>query len=293
VYFDNGCGHCGQKGGRPLSRLKYDPLKYFEGSPSIYGPLAKRRAKQSLDERDQSIVQSFIDRMKESQETDGSWRGATTDTVRSLELLRLVQVPRTEKWVKKAIAWLLAQHNGPTAYRQGFFDLPESVEHLTGNLLPTGETTTSETSLRHVYGELSLAVLLRYGERAASQVQTALAAMRGLMLGRYSVKGFYCCGACTASVWQVYAAMPQSSMPRVIGDGMETLKAKRDLEGSWGAFPFYFTLWSLAQLPYAPARREIRYALERLRRTQRADGGFGQSDRDVKTFTVVAALSVL
>jgi hypothetical protein len=231
--------------------------------------------------------------MKASQEADGSWRGATSDTARSLEQLRSLQVPKTEKWVKEAIAWLISQHNGATAYRQGFFDLPEGPEHLSGNLLPTGETTTSETSIRHVYGELALAVLLRYGERASSQVQTALAAMHGLMLGRYSVKGFYCCGACTASVWQVYGAMPQATLPRVINEGLETLKLKRDGEGSWRPFPFYFTLWSLSRLPYAPARREIRYAMDKLKRTQRADGGFGQTDRDVKTFAVVAALSVL
>jgi len=283
----------GRKDETQLSKLKYDPLVFFESSPSIYGPLAKRRIKQPMDDRDHSIIQQFIERMKETQEADGSWKGATTDTVRSLELLRLLQVPKTEKWVQKGIDWLLSQHNGASAYRQGFFDLPESPEHLTGNLLPTGETTTSETSLRHVYGELALAVLLRYDERAANQVQTALAAMRGLMLGRYAVKGYFCCGACTASMWQVYAAMPQRGVPRVLNDGLDTLKAKRDPEGSWESFPFYFTLWSLAQLPYAPARREIRFALDRLKRTQRADGGFGQSDRDVKTFAVIAAMSTL
>jgi len=238
-------------------------------------------------------VAHFIERMKESQDADGSWNSATTDTVRNLELLRLLQVPRSEPWIQRSIAWLLARHNGATAYRQGFFDLPEDAAHLAGNLLPTGETTTSETSLRHVYGELTLALLLRYGERAASQVQTALAAMRGLMMGRYAVKGFYCCGACTAAVWQVYAAMPHPGLPRVIAEGLETLKLKRDDDGSWMPFPFYFTLLTLSQLPYAPARREIRYALGRLQRTQRADGGFGQSDRDVKTFAVVSALSVL
>ena len=231
--------------------------------------------------------------MKDTQETDGSWKGATSDTVRSLELLRMLQVPNTDAWIRKAILWLLSQHNGATAFRQGFFDLPEATEHLAGHVLPSGESTTSETSLRHVYGELALAVLLRYGERTASQVQTALAAMRGIMLGRYAVKGYFCCGACTASVWHVYAAMPQRAVPRVLGDGLDTLKAKRDEEGSWKSFPFYFTLWSLAQLPYAPARREIRFALDRLKRTQRADGGFGQTDREVKTFAVVAALSTL
>lgn len=249
--------------------------------------------KQPLDDRDKTIVQQFLERMQETQEPDGSWKGATTDTVRSLELLRLLHVPKTEHCVQKGIAWLLAQHNGATAYRQGFFDLPEDATHLSGNLLPTGETTTSESSLRHVYGELALAVLLRHGERAANSVQTALAAMRGLISSRYAVKGFYCCGACTASMWQVYAALPQSTCPRILGDGLDTLKSKRDDEGSWGSFPFYFTLWSLAQLPYAPARREIRYAVERLKNTQRPDGGFGQSEREVKTFAVVAAMSVL
>lgn len=289
----DGCDRGGRKGDRPLSRLKYDPLKYFEGSPSIYGPLAKKRVKHALDERDRSIVRQFIDRMKESQDPDGSWKGATSDTARTLEMLRLLKVPKTEKFVKRSIAWLLEQHNGATAYRQGFFDLPESTAHLAGHLLPTGETTTSESSIRHVYGELALAVLLRYGERAASPVQTALAAMRGLISGRYAVKGFYCCGACTVSMWHVYAALPQPTVPRVLNDGLDTLKGKRDDEGSWKSFPFYFTLWALAQLPYPPARREIRYALERLRRTQRADGGFGQTDREVKTFAVVSAISVL
>jgi hypothetical protein len=276
-----------------VSKLKYDPLDFFEGSPSIYGPLAKKRAGKPLDGRDRSVIEQFIKRMRTSQEADGSWRGATSDTVRNLELLRQLKVPKTETWVKSAIQWLLAQHNGPTAYRQGFFDLPEPSAHLAGHPLPTGESTTSETSLRHIYGELALAVLLRYDERTASQVQTAQAAVRSLMSGRYTVKGFYCCGACTASVWQAYGALPQANPPSVISDGLDTLKAKRDDEGAWGSFPFYFTLWSLSRLPYAPARREIRYALERLRRTQRADGGFGQSEREVKTYTVVSALAAL
>ena len=276
-----------------LSRLKYDPFKFFDESPSIYGPLAKKRAKIALTKRDSDIVIQFIERMKESQEADGSWHEAGSDTVRTLDLLRMAQVSKSEDWIKKSIAWIRAQHNGPSAYRQGFFALPEESEYLSAGLLPTGESASSETSTRHIYGELALAVLLRLGERSASEVQTALAAMRGLLIGRYSVKGFYCCGACTASMWQVYGAMPHATTPRVINEGLETLKKNRAEDGTWNRFPFYFTLWSLARLPYPPARREIRYALDRLKRSQRADGGFGNSDREAKTYAVVAALSLL
>ena len=94
-------------------------------------------------------------------------------------------------------------------------------------------------------------------------------------------------------MWQVYGAMPQATSPRVINEGLETLKQNRDGEGSWNRFPFYFTLWSLSRLPYPFARREIRYTLERLKRTQQANGGFGESDHEAKTFAVVSALSVL
>jgi len=276
-----------------LARLKYDPFKFFDESPSIYGPLAKKRIKEKWNDRDQEIIDQFVDRMKESQESDGSWHGAGSDTVRTLDLLRVLQVPKSEAWIQKSIDWLLSQHNGPSAYRQGFFDMPESADYLTPGLLPTGEGISSETSTRHIYGELALAVLLRWGERGNSAVQTALAAMRGLLIGRYSVKGYYCCGACTASMWQVYGAMPQSTSPRVITEGLDTLKQNRSDDGTWNRFPFYFTLWSLSRLPYQPSRREIRFALDRLKRSQRADGGFGQADREAKTYAVVAALSVL
>ena len=276
-----------------LAKLKYDPLKFFEESPSVYGALARKRLKKPLTPRDQEVTAQFINRMKKAQLADGSWHGATSDTVRTLDILRSLQVPKSEKWVASAIAWLLAQHNGPTAYRQGFFALPETEEHIMPGLLPTGEAVNSETSTRHVYAELALAVLLRYGERTQSEVQTALAAMRGLLVGRYAVRGFYCCGACTAAIWQVLGGVPQATSPRIINDGLETLKQNREEDGTWRRFPFYFTLLSLSRLPYPAARREIRFASERLRRSQRADGGFGQTDREAKTYAAVAALSVL
>lgn len=276
-----------------LAKLKYDPLKFFEVSPSVYGTLARKRLKKPLTSQDTDVTAQFVRRMKESQEADGSWLGATTDTVRTLDILRSLQIPKSEKWVAKAIAWLLAQHNGPTAYRQGFFALPEDEEHISPGILPTGEAVNSETSTRHIYGELALAVLLRYGERTQSEVQTALAAMRGLLVGRYAVKGFYCCGACTAAIWQVLGGVPQATSPRIINDGLETLKQNREEDGTWRRFPFYFTLLSLSRLPYPAARREIRFAAERLRRGKRADGGFGQTDREAKTYAAIAALSVL
>jgi hypothetical protein len=276
-----------------LAKLKYDPLKFFEGSPSIFGALARKRLKEPQTPRDREVIAAFIKRMKETQRDDGSWHGATSDTVRTLDILRSLEVPKSDKWVARAITWLVAQHNGPTAYRQGFFALPESEQHITHGLLPSGEVVNSETSMRHVYGELALAVLLRYGERNASEVQTALAAMRGLMVGRYAVKGFYCCGACTAAIWQVLGAVPQATSPRVVTDGLETLKLNREEDGTWRRFPFYFTLHSLSRLPYPVARREIRFAADRLIRSQRADGGFGQTDREAKTYAAVSALAVL
>jgi hypothetical protein len=276
-----------------LAKLKYDPLKFFEESPSIFGALARKRLKKPQTARDREVIAAFIKRMKESQHEDGSWQGATSDTVRTLDILRSLQVPKSEKWVARAIKWLLAQHNGPTAYRQGFFALPESDEYITASMLPTGEVVNSESSMRHIYGELALAVLLRYGERNISEVQTALAAMRGLLVGRYAVKGFYCCGACTAAIWQVLGGVPQATSPRIINDGLETLKQNREEDGTWRRFPYYFTLLSLSRLPYPAARREIRFASERLKRSQRADGGFGQTDREAKTYAAVAALAVL
>ena len=276
-----------------LAKLKYDPFEFYSESPSIYGPLLKKRARRALNDRDKQIVTKFVKRMRETQREDGSWHGATTDTVRTLDILRSLQVPRSEKWVSGAVAWLMEQHNGPAAYRQGFFALPEDPSKLDPGVLPTGEPISSLTSTRHVYAELALAVLLRYGERNKSAVQTALAAMRALMLGRYAVKGFYCCGACTAAIWQVLGAIPQAVSPPIINDGMETLKKNRQEDGSWRRFPFYFTLLSLSRLPYPFARREIRFAADRLRRSQRADGGFGQSDREAKTYAAVSALTVL
>jgi len=276
-----------------LGKLKYDPLNYYEESPSIYGVLARKRAKKKATQRDAQLTKQFIDRMTETQDEEGSWHGSTGDTVRTLDILRSLNISKKEKWVAKALTWLLAQHNGPTAYRQGFFALPESTGDLKSGLLLTGEPINSEASLRHVYGELALAVLLRYGERSRTEVQTALAATRGLLVGRYAVNGFYCCGACTASIWQVLGGVPQATSPRIINEGLETLKQNREEDGSWRRFPFYFTLLSLSRLPYPAARREIRFAAQRLRRNQRADGGFGQTDREAKTYAAVAALSVL
>jgi len=65
------------------------------------------------------------------------------------------------------------------------------------------------------------------------------------------------------------------------------------IDGAWRRFPFYFTLLSLSRLPYPAARREIRFATERLKRNQRADGGYGQTERDPKTYAAIAALAVL
>lgn len=276
-----------------FGKLKYDPLAFYEDSPSIYGVLARKRIKKKVGTRDTKLIKQFVKRMGETQEKDGSWHGTTSDTVRTLDILRSLNISKRDKMVAKALEWLLAQHNGPTAYRQGFFALPETEDDGGAGVLPTGEVIKSLASTRHVFGELALAVLLRYGERSRTEVQTALAATRGLLVGRYAVNGFYCCGPCTASIWQVLGGVPQATSPRIINEGLETLKQNRQEDGSWRRFPFYFTLLSLSRLPYPASRREIRYASERLKRSQHADGGFGQTDREAKTYAAVAALAVL
>ena len=155
------------------------------------------------------------------------------------------------------VRWVVRRQGLPGSYCDMF--APSDSDLQSGIRLFTGERVTSGAGIRHLLGEEACRVLhdlqLRDPDPAvAGALRRATDGMRARLDEWDRLKrstGVYCCGTCSAGYWRNLA---RGLFPRAdsrLKEGLSVLASNRQSDGTWRAFPFYFT--SLALLEIDPS----------------------------------------
>jgi hypothetical protein len=190
-------------------------------------------------------------------------------------------VPKVEK--KSLVRWLASRQGLPGAYR-GMF-APTQKDYRRGIKLFTGEKVTSGAAIGHILGEEASRVLIMLDGSLPEAREALKKSNKGMIKALMScdtstrVRGFYCCGTCTAALWRHLAVGGLSKSKRRLVDGLRVLKRYRDGTGKWRRFPFYYTLLALSEIDRKLAANEIHYVApgcERLIKRYKAKGKIAQ-----------------
>jgi hypothetical protein len=154
----------------------------------------------------------------------------------------------------------------------------------------TGEALTSPASLRHIMAEEASRIILQLSQITGKKPPALDESNKRLIRCiKYSEsigkpEGTFCCGPCTVGLWRHLTAGGLGSYSKKLPKGIEILERFKDGKGSWGRFPFYYTLLALSDVNHPAAKREIEYALplveKRLIRLK-PNGKFSKRRRDL------------
>src|SRR5262249_44320331 len=78
--------------------------------------------------------------------------------------------------------------------------------------------------------------------------------------------GVFCCGKCTVGLWRHLAVGGLDRQEERLMKGIQSLRSRRDGEGGWRTFPFWYTVLLLSEVDLPGAKAEIRYAAAELER---------------------------
>jgi hypothetical protein len=161
------------------------------------------------------------------------------------------------------VSWLASRQGVKGAYR-GMI-APTPLDYKRGIRLFTGERVVSSAAIGHILGEeASRALIMLYGSLPVAR-EALKKSNKGMMKALMScetparVRGFYCCGMCTAALWRHLAVGGLGKPKKRLRAGLKVLKRYRDGTGKWRRFPFYYTLLALSEIDGNLAREEIRY----------------------------------
>jgi hypothetical protein len=73
--------------------------------------------------------------------------------------------------------------------------------------------------------------------------------------------GRYCCGTCSCALWRHLAAGGLNRAEERLAAGVRHLRSRRDGEGRWRGFPFFYALLALSEMDLPAAQAEMRYAV--------------------------------
>ena len=181
---------------------------------------------------------------------------------------------------RRAAAFIASRYALPTAYAGTFALFP--AECRAGIHLFTGELATN-ASARHIAAQEACRVLLRLQPRPAAIRATLRAAGLALLqrVGPAAPRGpkpddgqlhwnwpyrggTYCCGPCTVAFWRHLLAGGYDQHAARLARGLACLRTMRKGDHTWRAFPFWYTLSALVEMPPTKAARdEMRYAAPR------------------------------
>ena len=193
-------------------------------------------------------------------------------------------VPKAEK--KSLARWLASRQGLSGAYR-GMF-APTQTDYRRGIKLFTGEKVTSGAAIGHILGEETSRALIVIDGSLPEAREALKNSNKGMIKALMScdttarVRGFYCCGTCTAALWRHLAVGGLSKSKQRLVDGLRVLKKYRDGTGKWRRFPFYYTLLALSEIDRKLAADEIRYVApvcERLVKRYKAKNKIAQRRR--------------
>jgi hypothetical protein len=165
----------------------------------------------------------------------------------------------TQSQKEQVAEWIASRQGKPGSYI-GMF-APTELDFKEGARLFTGEIIPSRVATAHILGEEACRALILLDVPADSVHQALERASLG-MTGRLSLlsAGIYCCGKCSAALWRHLVVGGLKGSQHWLTAGLEALKARRDGEGRWRTFPFYYTLLVLNEINSPLAIEEMKYA---------------------------------
>jgi hypothetical protein len=165
---------------------------------------------------------------------------------------------------REIATWIAGRQGLKGAYR-GMF-APTPLDFKRGISLFTGERVVSGAAIGHILGEESSRALILLDGGSPAVREALMKSNKGMLRALMScetpnrVRGFYCCGTCTAALWRHLAVGGLGKSKRRLSAGLEVLKKYRDGAGKWRRFPFYYTLLALSEIGGKLATDERRYA---------------------------------
>jgi len=95
----------------------------------------------------------------------------------------------------------------------------------------------------------------------------------------------------SSNILRAFVVHPLYSQSPETEKAVQALGRVQDASGKWpGRIPFFQTVNALAHLDSADADRQLTRAFKHISRTQNADGTWGRSDREWKTFLTIHTL---
>jgi hypothetical protein len=190
-----------------------------------------------------------------------------------------------ERPVPKAVraataAWIAGRQGERGNYRampaptaNDFEDLPR---------LFAGEQLVSRASTSHILGQEACRALILLDvhtpaiDGAFSRAQAWLREPQDRRHPRY---GMYCCGICSVGLWRHLTISDVPGAEDRVAAGLKLLRQRRDGQGRWRIFPFYYTLLALLDVDSPVAHEEMRYTAtvcERLARRRPAEDPYAR-----------------
>ena len=165
-------------------------------------------------------------------------------------------VPRSEGL--EVARWIAGQQGLAGNYRGMFAPTPDDFEH--GIHVYSGEAIT-HASARHIMGQEAARAICLLGCQDV-EVQAAYARATAWIptVSEAHTHGTFCCGRCTPAFWRHYWVADFPDKELLLTRGLEALKAMRLSDGTWGRYPFFYTVLTLLDIDLAQARAELQYA---------------------------------
>ena len=168
-------------------------------------------------------------------------------------------IPSSQK--EQVAKWIAGRQGKHGSYANMF--APTDDDFNSGIELFTGERVHSRAATGHILGEECCRSLILLGVHSGGVDDALSQASLGMMNRLNTSKrpsGMYCCGTCTPALWRHLAVGGLKDREAWLSAGMNILKSRRDGEGRWKAFPFYYTILALIEINLPTAVEEMRYA---------------------------------
>ena len=166
--------------------------------------------------------------------------------------------------------WLAARQGLAGAYADTFAGFEH--ERKRGILTFTGERITS-ASARHILGEevcRTLRLLAVDDPSVAAALEKADQGLFGRLAhwrdDRDGSPGLFCCSKCSVGLWRNLLSGGLDRQRERLRLGVAELRARRDGEGRWRGFPFWYAVLALEEIDERAAKAELKYAARVLER---------------------------
>jgi hypothetical protein len=179
------------------------------------------------------------------------------------------ELNQTER--RRVARWLATRHGHAGAYANTFAGFDR--ERKAGILTFTGERITS-ASARHILGEevcRALRLLAVDDPAVVSALQNAEQGLQERLKHWRDVRrgnpGLFCCSKCSVGLWRNLLAGGLDRQRERLTQGVGELRKRRDGDGKWHKFPFWYATLALCEMDGPEAKAELKYASPLLERT--------------------------